>query len=111
MRAFNDEALKVPCVWTVSAGPTDLLSAESVSLEVGVRGHLGALLWVSYDQRLVPKDGTNSDWQTYHLAGLHDMHLPPHAEVPIEVAYQALAEFLVTRARPTCVEWQEAEQD
>ena len=48
---------------------------------------------------------------TYYLAGLHDTHLPPHAEVPIEIAYQALAEYLTTRERPTCVDWQPAEQE
>ncbi|WP_170224017.1 Imm1 family immunity protein [Actinokineospora cianjurensis] len=65
---------------------------------------------MGHDQSLVPATGTNDDWQIYHLAGLHDMHLPPHAEVPIETAYQALAEYLVTRERPTCVDWQQAEQ-
>uniref|UniRef100_UPI00047552A7 Imm1 family immunity protein n=2 Tax=Actinokineospora enzanensis TaxID=155975 RepID=UPI00047552A7 len=56
----------------------------------------------------VPTIGTNSDWVTYHFGGAEETGLPPFSEVPIDTVYQVLTEFIVTRTRPTCVDWREA---
>ncbi|GAA2969401.1 Imm1 family immunity protein [Actinokineospora diospyrosa] len=109
--ALREVKFDIPSVWVIATGSTDFTSGEHAELGVGVNGDIGALDWIAGEQRLVPLVGTNAGWKTYYLAGLDETPVPPHAEVPIEVAYQALAEFLTTRARPTCIEWQEAEQE
>ncbi|RLK59677.1 Imm1 family immunity protein [Actinokineospora cianjurensis] len=109
LRALNDPA--TPCLWVLSARSHDPHSPDRVRLKIGTHGDTGALMWIGNNQRLVPATGTNPDWATYYLAGMHDTHLPPHAEVPIETAYQALAEYLVTRERPTTIRWQPAQEE
>ncbi|MCG8918767.1 Imm1 family immunity protein [Actinokineospora sp. PR83] len=61
--------------------------------------------WAVEMDRCVPTTGTKSTWSDYFLAGLDETSIPPHAEVPVETVYAAVAEFLVTGQRPTCVEW------
>ncbi|MBM7771611.1 hypothetical protein JOD54_001815 [Actinokineospora baliensis] len=108
--ALREVDFDIPSLWVIATGSTDFVSGEHAELGVGVNGDTGVLDWIAGDQRSVPRNGTNADWKSYFLAGLDETSVPPGAEVPVEVAYQALAEFLATRARPTCVEWRVAEE-
>jgi hypothetical protein len=105
----NAQGLEVPWVWEVSVGSDDPHDPQGAALAIGVFNEHGALNWVTNSANLVPSNGQNTDWVRYHLAGIHDTYLPPAAEVPIDVVYQVLAEFISTRALPTCVIWQEAQ--
>ncbi|MGQ0839233.1 Imm1 family immunity protein [Actinokineospora sp.] len=107
-RQFTTRNIEMPCLWIVSAGPDDPLSPDAVSLSFGINRQLGALHWLTNTTSMVPADGTNSEWVRYHLGGLHDSYLPPHAELDIEAAFDVLTEFLTTRTRPTGIEWRPA---
>ncbi|CRK58052.1 hypothetical protein [Alloactinosynnema sp. L-07] len=108
IKALNAGGVEIPWVWYISIGPTDPLAHGRSTLAVGIHNDIGALMWSRDSVRYVPACGTNDDWVTYNLAGLHDSLLPPQVEVPVEIAYAALREFLDTRGQPTCVQWQEA---
>lgn len=76
---------------------------------IGVRGRLGALLWDDGERGLIPENGVNPGKIDYFTGGYgHHMMMPVGAEVPIEVAYAALREFIATGQRPTCVNWRQA---
>ncbi|WP_181043655.1 Imm1 family immunity protein [Actinokineospora auranticolor] len=57
----------------------------------------------------VPTIGVGDEWTSAYLAGLHESPAQPGSDVPVEVVYQAVGEYLATRARPTCVEWRREE--
>lgn len=88
-------------VWFFGTSP-DL---SGLSLAVGVRGELGALHWCDDENAYVPVSGLNPSSKDYNTWGAHHFVVPSSAEVPIEVAYAALREFVATRRRPTCVDW------
>ncbi|MGQ0841169.1 Imm1 family immunity protein [Actinokineospora sp.] len=108
IRHVNAQGVRKPWVWVISAGPDDPFYPAGVSLSVGVHNQVGSLNWVTNSASLVPVRGTNTEWVVYHLAGMHDTPIPPHAEVPVDTVFEVLAEFLDTRVRPTKIEWQEA---
>ncbi|MDQ3576696.1 MAG: Imm1 family immunity protein [Actinomycetota bacterium] len=107
VRHLNDDPISFPWAWTIRAGDTDPL-VDGPAILAGVHGDVGALIWLGRNDDFVPVDGLNADWMTYHLGGLHDTPIPPKGEVPIETVYRALTEFIETRDRPTCVEWEVA---
>ncbi|MGQ0838195.1 Imm1 family immunity protein [Actinokineospora sp.] len=108
VQELNAEGVEIPWVWVLSATPLDLLSSVQPTLTFGINNKVGALEWIDGTTRLVPASGTNPEWQIYHLAGMHDTAIPPYAEVPVEVVFEVLAEFLDTQTRPTKIEWQDA---
>jgi hypothetical protein len=73
-------------------------------LLVGVRGDVGAILY-SDDTGSWATVGDGPDAPPVYA----EMEFPTYCEVPLHVIEKALAEFLATRARPTCVEWQRGE--
>ncbi len=105
LQSLHAQGVEVPCIWTISAGPDDPTSDEVMALGFGINGSVGVLDWADAEGRFVPRDGSNTEWTTYRLAGMHDAPVPPNAEVAPEKVFAALAEFLRTRSRPTCVEW------
>ncbi|MGI8312618.1 Imm1 family immunity protein [Saccharopolyspora hattusasensis] len=50
-------------------------------------------------------NGTNTEPVDYWLGGLHHTPMDAHTEVPIELVLRAIAEYVRTGERPTCVEW------
>lgn len=108
MRRLNDAGVEIPWLWGLSAGPTDPLSLDQVTLMFGVYNDAGTLQWLTGNDTFVPVDGTNPEWSTHYLGGMYDMPVPPFATVPTGTVYAALAEFLRTGTRPTCVTWQQA---
>ncbi|CRK55685.1 hypothetical protein [Alloactinosynnema sp. L-07] len=109
IRDLNSTGLVIPWAWTIAAGPHDPRSADVVSLTVGIHSDTAMLLWADDTADYVPSNGHNTGWVTYHLAGIHELPVPPHAETTPDLAYEALTEFLETHARPACVTWCEAE--
>ncbi|MDQ3404447.1 MAG: Imm1 family immunity protein [Actinomycetota bacterium] len=107
VRQLNEGGISIPWAWVLLAGELDPL-VDGPTLSVGVHGRFGALVWAGEVDDFVSVDGLNADWATYHLGGLHDTPIPPKGEVPIETVYRALTEFIETRDRPTCVEWEVA---
>ncbi|MGX7825497.1 Imm1 family immunity protein [Actinokineospora sp. 24-640] len=105
VKALNDQGVEIPWLWAIATGSTAPRSPDQKALGFGINNTIGALDWAEGDTRLVPRDGTNTEWTVYHLAGMHDAPIPPHAEVPADTVYAVLAEFLRTRSRPTCIEW------
>lgn len=97
--------------WTFTHCPCDLYW-HGPMLDVGVRGDMGALMWLpdsseieSYrDARQLPASGSNHDHVDYFAQG-HHFVMPPGSEVPLPLAYDALREFVHTGQRPTCIEW------
>ncbi|GLZ38336.1 Imm1 family immunity protein [Actinokineospora sp. NBRC 105648] len=108
VRSLNEAGVEVPWMWVITEQAFDIHSKTQVMFVVGVNNAVGVLHWDAARRGDVPKTGTNPEWIGYFLAGSHESPVPPHAEVPIDLVYQALAEFLTTRTRPTCVQWQEA---
>ncbi|MGQ0841532.1 Imm1 family immunity protein [Actinokineospora sp.] len=106
VRALNAEG--IPWMWGISAGPQDTFSLDRVRLNFGVHNDIGAVKWADSTTSLVPAIGTNTAWRTYHPAGIHDTAVPPRAEVPVEIVFDVLAEFLRTRTLPKTIEWTQA---
>ncbi|HVK21298.1 MAG TPA: Imm1 family immunity protein [Actinokineospora sp.] len=106
IRGLNASGVEVPWAWSVSTGPTDPMSHDRKTLTVGIDNSVGILIWATGSTRHVPTTGTDDEWQTYCLGGLYDIAVPPHAEVPLDTVFEALSEFLDTKALPTCVTWQ-----
>ncbi len=108
LRDVHAKGVEIPSMWNLAAGPTDPKSPDQVALNFGLNNNTGALEWNEGDASLVPCTGTNIEWTTYYLAGMHDTPVPPHAEVPTDIVFAALQEFLRTGERPTCLEWTES---
>lgn len=86
-----------PC-WFLYSG------TEFPGLTVGVRGTVAAVQWVSRDEVLVPASGSG-ERGTYFAGGRHEETFPPGSEVPVADALAAVAEYVRTAQRPTCIEW------
>ncbi|WP_371878860.1 Imm1 family immunity protein [Amycolatopsis roodepoortensis] len=76
-------------------------------LIVGVRGAHGVALWSEPSRSFRPEDGANVDHVDYFTWLGHHYTQPPRTEVPVEHVYQAVAEFVRTKARPNCIRWVE----
>ncbi|MGQ0841142.1 Imm1 family immunity protein [Actinokineospora sp.] len=109
LQAIHTEGVEIPWIWNLAIGPDDPTSEEQSALSFGINNATGALQWSEGDNVFVPAAGTNPEWAIYYIAGMHDAPVPPHAEVHPDTVFAALAEFLQTRARPTCVDWTDAE--
>lgn len=108
VRTLNEAGVEIPWAWVLSRKPLNRENQPQGALTFGVHNDVGVLEWAVEMDGYVPATGTESTWSDYFLAGLDETSIPPHAEVPVETVYAAVAEFLVTGQRPTCVEWQEA---
>lgn len=95
------------CSWELSNLRDDLPWYQQPSLIVGLRDGHGALTW-NDDPPMVPANGTNAEPVDYWIAGLHHTPMSARAELPLEQALDAVAEFMRTGQRPTCLEWVEA---
>ncbi|MCG8917702.1 Imm1 family immunity protein [Actinokineospora sp. PR83] len=107
VRALNEAGVEIPWAWGLTRTPMSPL-VEQGMLTFGVHNEVGILVWEWGMSAAVPSTGTNTEWLSYSLAGLDESGVPPHAEVPVETVYSAVAEFLTTGERPTCVQWKEA---
>ncbi|CRK61499.1 hypothetical protein [Alloactinosynnema sp. L-07] len=87
MRDLNSTGVDIPWAWSVSTGPTDPLSHERKTLTVGINNTVGVLVWAAGSTRRVPTIGTGEEWQTYCLAGMYDIPVPPHAEVTLDTVF------------------------
>lgn len=103
VRSLNSAGVEIPWAWNLIGGPD-----EKYMLTYGVNNDVGVLVWDDGEEYHVPTCGTNPDWVIYHLAGMHELRVQPHAQVSVENVYAALAQFLRTGQRPTCVLWQSA---
>lgn len=88
--------------WLFSTAPGDW---EAETLDVGVRGSVGALMWFTATEAFVPEHGLNTEHVEYYSVDTHVMPMAPGAEVSIEDVHAALREFARTEKRPTCIQW------
>ncbi|GAA2966950.1 Imm1 family immunity protein [Actinokineospora diospyrosa] len=102
VRAHHDAGVAIGWMWDLVAHPRADVD-EHPALTVGVNNGIGILEWNDGQKSHVPATGTHPDWSEYWIAGLHPGDVPPNAHVPLDTAYAAIAEFVVTRTRPTCV--------
>ena len=104
-RAQDDPELGTACSWVLSYADDEVPWYMSPALMVGVRVGTGALVW---DDRLPlrPTNGTNAEPVDYWLGGPHHTPMEARTEIPGEQTLAAVAEFVRTGRRPTCVEWQ-----
>ncbi|EWC63943.1 hypothetical protein UO65_0773 [Actinokineospora spheciospongiae] len=108
VRELNDAGVEIPWAWSLSRERIDLRNREQGVLTFGVNNTVGVLEWGLSAAAYVPTIGTNDEWSGYYLAGMDETNIPPYAEVPVDTVYAAVAEFLTTGERPTCVQWKEA---
>ncbi len=104
LRAVNGqfEARSGGLLWLFRLGSND----DDPTLAVGVRGEIGALAWYLADDELVPVDGLNEDDADRYWTWFgHEFPMPPGSELPIDVVYRALAEWISTHRRPECIRW------
>ncbi|SER44382.1 Imm1 family immunity protein [Actinokineospora terrae] len=110
VRAINDAGVRIPWMWVLTEVRVEFTAEEDQpALTFGVHNEIGAVQWDEGEDTYLPVEGSNQEWVAYWLAGSHESYLQPHSEVPVETALRALAEFLETRRRPTCVEWRRGE--
>ncbi|HEV3362062.1 MAG TPA: Imm1 family immunity protein [Pseudonocardiaceae bacterium] len=89
-------------MWLFRLGSSD----DDPTLAVGVRGEIGALAWYLGNDELVPANGLNDDDADRYWTWFgHEFPLPRRSELPIDLVYRALAEWIGTHRRPTCVAW------
>ncbi|MDQ3401778.1 MAG: Imm1 family immunity protein [Actinomycetota bacterium] len=110
VRALNDSGITVPWVWSLYSVVKESAMHAVPTLTFGVYNEVGTLKYIDGRENLVPAAGRNDTWSTGYLAGMYDTGIPPYAEVPVEMVYEVLDEFLRTRERPTCIEWKAAER-
>ncbi|SFO81670.1 Immunity protein Imm1 [Amycolatopsis arida] len=102
MKAVNEEREKPDAgvVWWLYAG------ADAVcALIAGVRGERGALLWSEPTKSFIPEAGINDKHVDYFTWESHHHPQRPGSEVPIDLMYRAVTEYVATQERPTCVNW------
>lgn len=103
VRIMRDEIVQhpdtAPC-WMISHGD------RFPMLAVGLRGEVGALMWDLGTSALVPVEGRNTTDADYFLGNRDHSPFPPGTELPAEQVLAAVDEYVRTRQRPTCVEWQ-----
>lgn len=80
---------------------------DDIGLTVGVRGEIGAITWYDDEHAYVPESGLNTAHVDYFTWHGHHFPQDPGAEVPVEVAFTALREYIATGERPTCVNWRQ----
>lgn len=107
VRALNGGGVEIPWMWSLSEKRMDLTSTEQSMLTFGVNGEVGILEWQEGDSSFTPVGGANAERLSYWLAGFHESEVERYTEVPVELVYAAVAEYLRTRSRPGCVEWRE----
>ncbi|WP_285506488.1 Imm1 family immunity protein [Actinokineospora sp. NBRC 105648] len=108
VRALNSAGVEIPWMWHLTEEAFDGRSKTQEILTFGINNSVGILRWNDHSGRYVPALGKNTEWLSYYLAGFHESGVPPYAEVPVEIVYSTLTEFLDTRMKPTRVEWREA---
>lgn len=103
LRAANvDQAQQA---WTFYLDPSN---RRAPSLTVGLNGRVGFVRWWNGEVTVRPSmaklTGTYVD---YWSAG-HHFQCDAGEEVPAEYVFAAVAEFVATRQRPTCMGWHNA---
>ena len=84
----------------------DASDVHSPSLSIGLAGERGALSWSDGRRSMRPVIGDNTEHVDYWTGG-HHIQFGPGSEVPADCVYEAVAEFVVTRRQPTCVDWRD----
>ncbi|MBM7776193.1 hypothetical protein JOD54_006397 [Actinokineospora baliensis] len=107
VRAHHDAGVAIGWMWDLVSGPLPEVD-ERPALTFGVNDGIGILEWNDGRTSHVPAGGVHPDWSEYWIAGTHPADVPPNAHVPLDTVYAAIAEFVDTRTRPTCVDWVEA---
>jgi Immunity protein Imm1 len=93
-----------PCgqSWTFYLDASD---HRAPTLSVGLRGQLGTLSWwdgtTQFVSTMVVQTGNHID---YVNGGFHHQ-VDAGEEIPSDYVFAALAEFVATRTRPTCIRW------
>ena len=102
MRAVNgtQEDRTDGVLWWLHTG-----AAGSGRLIAGVRGERGVLVWAEPKQTFLPRNGINEEDVDYFTWESHHFPQRPGTEVPIDLVYQAVREYVATEQRPTCLEW------
>jgi hypothetical protein len=101
---------ELPAAWAVGSGELDpKFGDELTNLQFGITAstETGVLSWIDEDARVQfrPASGTNTEEVEYRMPGMHIAWFGVGTVVPAELVYAAVAEYLRTRERPTCVEW------
>ncbi|RLK60075.1 Imm1 family immunity protein [Actinokineospora cianjurensis] len=109
VRALNAAGVEIPWMWVLTEERMDFSDEAQPALAFGVHNEVGAVQWQIGGETFLPVGGANPEWVAYWLAGFHESYMRPHTEVTVETALSAVAEFLETRRRPTCVEWRRGE--
>ncbi|PPK65965.1 immunity protein Imm1 of predicted polymorphic toxin system [Actinokineospora auranticolor] len=110
VRELNDSGVKKPWAWVLASNWEELGEGEiRSSMMFGVNNDRGILAWRQGWEASVPTIGVGTEWTTVYLGGMYDSSAQPGSDVPIEIVYQAVEEYLATRERPTCVEWRRGE--
>ncbi|WP_175482912.1 Imm1 family immunity protein [Actinokineospora iranica] len=104
VRALNSAGVQVPWLWEFSRDRQEINDPQPI-LTAGVHNAVGVLEWREGEDVFVPVSGGNAHWLDYAAAGLRSYPVRPCAEVPVEMVHAAIAEFVSTGSRPTCVEW------
>jgi hypothetical protein len=92
---------------------TMLVCAETrggprIWLNAGISDRFGMLQWVDEAGYHVPSERHNAQRTGWiHFRHPTGVVVPLSAEMraPVELTYEAVAEVIATRARPSCVEW------
>lgn len=82
---------------TPSAGDLDY------EMVVGLRGGLGAIYYTGEARSWYSRGDTSEDDGPVFA----EVDFPSHCEIPRDRVKEALQEFMTTRGRPSCVEWQQ----
>lgn len=77
-------------------------------LIVGVRDDRGCITWSEPTRSLVPHYGLNAEPVEYFTLDGHLYVQEPGSEVPVDVMWEAVREYIKTGERPTCLEWRTA---
>jgi hypothetical protein len=88
----------------------------SIWLDAGTAGSSGALQWTDRDGVFIPAGGVGllsrpDEWLPYFDWSGVPCGVHVALEVPIEQVFAAVAELVVTRRRPGCVEWVKVDGD
>jgi hypothetical protein len=63
------------------------------------------LVWSEPTQSFLPDGGANEEDVDYFTWESHHYPQQPGSEIPIDLVYQAVTEYVATKQRPTCIEW------
>ncbi|MFC6093967.1 Imm1 family immunity protein [Saccharothrix lopnurensis] len=104
LRVHRPDGEVLPTEWWIHAGPTDDTYPAMV---FGISDDRGYLRWYGDPEDAQVPVGTEyrGDYRTYWHGGVIDQECNVGEEVPVEVVFAAVAQFVATGHRPTCLQW------